>query len=81
MLRTLDFVYNLTKFTDDGRLRIHPLPRLRITGSQKSSRLAVPDLPSNCYNQQWLAALDEGDIEALRMRPEADLKISSALQQ
>ncbi|KAI0681625.1 hypothetical protein BC835DRAFT_1311826 [Cytidiella melzeri] len=50
-------------------------------GTSKSQKQPVKDLPSNCYDKDWLDGLDEEDRNNLRMREEVYLTIPVALKE
>ncbi|KAI0681688.1 hypothetical protein BC835DRAFT_1227106, partial [Cytidiella melzeri] len=66
VLRLLDALYLKTKFNPLGVATTRSFPPSRFTGTSKSQKQPVKDLPSNCYDKDWLDGLDEEDRNNLR---------------
>lgn len=79
LLRCTDYLYISSKFTPDGRPKTTHIPRPRVTGKRASTRDAVPDLPANCYSENWKIRVGEEVVERMNMGPPMDLHIPDAL--
>lgn len=81
VLYALDCLQVSSKFTPDGRPNTIHIPRLRVKGTNKSTREAVAGLPANCYSEAWKRSVGEYVVARLNMAPPADLQISEELEQ
>ncbi len=69
------------KFDAQGNIKSGLFPRPRIIGDVESTKKPVKGLPRNCYDEEWLAAMDSDDREDLGVRDEeADLSIPPKLE-
>ncbi|TDL15913.1 hypothetical protein BD410DRAFT_844808 [Rickenella mellea] len=78
-LRTLDLLYTSTKYRPEDFQPVRGCwTRMRMAGEAEAPQFtsAVPHgLPKNCYDRDWLKALDPDDRDALNVQKAIDFRI------
>ncbi|KAF7796097.1 hypothetical protein EIP86_007268 [Pleurotus ostreatoroseus] len=82
-LHVHDYVHLTTRFHPNGKPRRGRFPRYRILGSSRIDEFDSPvsGLPINCYDDEWLAGLDQIQRDELKMLPPMDLSLSADLKE
>lgn len=68
----LDYLYDVAIFKPDPRGSA-PHNRVRVRPATNTRRVAVSNLPLDCYDQEWWSSVEDLAQYALRPRPEANL--------
>ena len=82
-VRAMDVVHLSTRWTRGGRPRKGQFPRIRVAARNKvdTDAQAVPGLPRNFYDSNWLDALSEEERASLQILDvDVDLSIPDAIQ-
>ena len=82
-MAVFDQLHLATRFQESGRATAGAFPHLRVRSARHREdqicTQAVPGLPRNFYDEDWLRDQTPRTIRELRIRPEIDLRFSPLL--
>jgi len=79
-LRTMDLLACDEKWAGRNVARQGNSRRLRVHTSRSKCGVAVAGLPENCYNPDWLKALDQIERDRLQVKPPYNMRFSEVEQ-